>query len=637
VTIELSRALRAGTISIDDAAMMLDEVPQLAAARSLQELSEIVRRVVHAFIPAADDVWLAPPEDAAKLGVTDRGAIFPVGIAPVAASLHVSWTTPRHVGVRERALLGALAASLPVVLFKAPAATEARLQLLVDSIKDYAVFMLDPRGRVASWNPGAERIKQYQADEIIGRHFSTFYAGDDVQSGKCELELDVATRTGRFEDEGWRVRKDGSRFWANVVISAIRDGNGTLVGFSKVTRDLTERRRNEEERAARLAAEEANRAKDEFLAILGHELRNPLAPITTALELLRQVGDTVPPRVLAVMERQVSHLTRLVDDLLDVSRVTSGKVRLARAPLYLADVVARAIEIADPLIEQRGHQIEIDVPREDLRVHGDELRLIQVVSNLLTNAVRYTAPGGRLRITAACEGAQVVLRVADNGSGISRELLPRIFGMFVQGGRASDRSEGGLGLGLALVRSLVELHGGSVTAHSEGQGKGSEFVVRLPRLSKQIADAVPVVSAPAPSAHAKSNQIILIVDDNVDAAQMLGELLRQAGHEVQIAHDGAQALLLLQQFRPDVAVLDIGLPVMDGYELAEQLRAQCTGHVPYLIALTGYGQAHDRAQAKRAGFDEHLVKPVDTATLLRTVRVAMELRSRAAADVSAAT
>jgi CheY-like chemotaxis protein len=206
--------------------------------------------------------------------------------------------------------------------------------------------------------------------------------------------------------------------------------------------------------------------------------------------------------------------------------------------------------------------------------------------------------------------------------------------MFVQGGRASDRSEGGLGLGLALVRSLVELHGGSVTAHSEGQGKGSEFVVRLPLLSKEIADAVPVASAPAPLAHVKSNQSILIVDDNVDAAQMLGELLRQAGHEVQIAHDGAQALLLVQQSRPDVAVLDIGLPVMDGYALAEQLRAQCTGQVPYLIALTGYGQAHDRAQAKRAGFDEHLVKPVDTATLLRAVRGAVELRARAPAPTA---
>jgi PAS domain S-box-containing protein len=618
LSIELSRALRAGTISTDDAAMLLDQVPYLAAARSLEELSEIVRRLVHVFIPATEDVWLAPPEDPAKHGVTDHGAIFPVGTAPVAASLHVSWTTQGQIGTRESALLAALAAALPVVLFKAPAATEARLQLLVDSIKDYAVFMLDPRGRVASWNPGAERIKQYQANEIIGRHFSTFYTPEDLESGKCELEIEVATRSGRFEDEGWRVRKDGTRFWANVVISAIRDGNGTLVGFSKVTRDLTERKRNEEESAARLAAEEANRAKDEFLAILGHELRNPLAPITTALELLRQVGDTVPPRVLAVMERQVSHLTRLVDDLLDVSRVTSGKVRLTRIPLFVADVVARAIEIADPLLEQRGHQIEVDVPREGLRVHGDEVRLIQVVSNLLTNAARYTAPGGVLRITAARDGEQAVLRVADNGSGISAELLPRIFGMFVQGNRASDRSEGGLGLGLALVRSLVELHGGSVSAHSEGLGKGSEFVVRLPLLSAAAA-VEPVVSAPVFPAPTKSKQTILIVDDNVDAAQMLGELLRQSGHEVQIAHDGSQALTLAQESRPDVAVLDIGLPVMDGYELAEQLRAKCAGHVPYLIALTGYGQATDRAQSKRAGFDEHLVKPVDTATLLRIV------------------
>jgi CheY-like chemotaxis protein len=277
--------------------------------------------------------------------------------------------------------------------------------------------------------------------------------------------------------------------------------------------------------------------------------------------------------------------------------------------------------MVDPLLEQRGHRLEINVPRQDLQIHADEVRMTQVIANLLTNAAKYTRTSGTIRISATREGGEVVLRVADNGSGIAPELLPHVFDMFVQGRQGTDRGEGGLGLGLALVRSLVELQDGSVAAHSAGLDAGSEFVVRLPVLPPELAleqRRTPLTG----TSSAESARRVLIVDDNVDAAQLLAEFLRLVGHDVALAYDGAQALALIRDYRPDVAVLDIGLPVMDGYELAEQLRVESAARVPYLIALTGYGQDHDRARARSAGFDEHLVKPVDTAKLLRTVRMA---------------
>jgi len=503
---------------------------------------------------------------------------------------------------------------------EASRATDERLKLLIDSIKDYAVFMLDGEGRVISWNPGAERIKQYRAEEIVGQHFSRFYPEEDVRAGKCEHELRVATETGRFEDEGWRVRKDGTLFWANVIISTVRNDNGQLIGFSKVTRDLTERKRNEDERTARLAAERANRAKDEFLAMLGHELRNPLSPITTALHLMRLRGETSASREQEIIERQVKHLTRLVDDLLDVSRVARGKVELTKKDVRLADIVARAIEMASPLLEQRRHNLDVQVPRDGLVVHADETRMAQVVANLLTNAVKYTEPGGDISISAARDSDGVVLRVRDSGIGITADLLPHVFDLFVQGEQTAERSLGGLGLGLALVRSLVQLHGGTVRAESAGSGKGSEFVVRLPALAIEP----PVQEPPRERmsmAATNTARRILVVDDNEDAAELLSELLRDLGHQVATAFDAAQALHTASQFQPQIAVLDIGLPVMDGYELASRLRERSgTGGEPlHLIALTGYGQEQDRERARRAGFDQHLVKPVDPGMLISTI------------------
>ncbi|MBN8281352.1 MAG: PAS domain S-box protein, partial [Gammaproteobacteria bacterium] len=352
--------------------------------------------------------------------------------------------------------------------------------LFVESVQDYAVFMLDPSGHVATWNAGAERIKGYRADQIIGRHFSTFYTAEDLAAGKCEMELEVAARVGRFEDEGWRLRSDGVRFWANVVISAIRGRDGELLGYSKITRDLTERRRAEEERTARLAAERANRMKDEFLAVLGHELRNPLAPIVTALELAQLSGNGQLSREHAVIDRQVKHMMRLVDDLLDISRITTGKVELRHRPLDLRAVVEKSLETVSPLLEQRRHRLEVAFPDDPVPVHGDESRLSQVFTNLVTNAAKYTEPGGELRISIAARAPWIEATVQDNGRGISAELLPRVFELFVQGDQGVERQPGGLGIGLPVVRSLVELHGGTVRAASAGPGRGSTFTVCLP-------------------------------------------------------------------------------------------------------------------------------------------------------------
>ena len=362
----------------------------------------------------------------------------------------------------------------------------------------------------------------------------------------------------------------------------------------------------DEARAASAVAYQASRAKDEFLAMLGHELRNPLAPIVTALELLRYRGTPGFERERAIIERQVDHLRRLVDDLLDVSAITAGRVQLQRAPVVVQDVVARSVEMTRPLIEERRHALSITVD-DELRVDGDPVRLAQVVTNLLINAAKYTPPGGTLTIAAARDGGDAVLRIRDTGAGISAELLPHVFELFEQGPQAIDRPHGGLGLGLAIVKSLVALHGGTVSAHSDGPGRGSEFVVRLPAGT----------AASAASAHdAALRELprrVLIVDDNHDAASLLADALELLGCTTQVAHDGEHAIRVARQFAPQLALLDLGLPTIDGYEVCRRLRAIST--TPTLIALTGYGQDEDRRRTRDAGFDDHLVKPVDIATL----------------------
>jgi PAS domain S-box-containing protein len=495
---------------------------------------------------------------------------------------------------------------------------EERFRLLVESVKDHALFMLDPHGNITTWNAGAERIKGYTADEIIGSHFSRFYPEDAIKAGNCERGLEIAAREGRFADEGWRIRKDGSRFWASVVIGAMRDKHAKLIGFSKVTRDLTEQKRNEEERAARLAAEQANKTKDEFLAILGHELRNPLAPIVTALQLIKLRDGSHLANEHQVIERQVTHMVRLVDDLLDVSRIARGKIDLDPKHLDVRDAIANAVEIAGPLFEQRRQHFEVSASPWPIIVHGDASRLTQVFTNLLTNAARYTQSNGHITLAVRRTGNQAVIEVRDNGMGIEKALLPRLFDLFVQGYQSSERASGGLGLGLTLVRSLVKLHGGDVDVHSDGPGLGACFTVRLPALDQaSLAEVDDVRSMVPPSAPHRWR--ILVVDDNEDARALLSDLLGAVGHEVRSASDGFDALAVAESFAPDVAILDLGLPTMDGFELATRLREMMKHALPSLIALSGYGRKSDQERSQAVGFDRHLVKPIDVNVLLDTI------------------
>ena len=373
-------------------------------------------------------------------------------------------------------------------------------------------------------------------------------------------------------------------------------------------------------RAAQEAAEQAGRAKDEFLAMLGHELRNPLAPIVTALDLLRQRGaDT--DREHAIITRQVAHLTRLIDDLLDVSRITQGKVTLRRERLDLRDVVGQALEMTAPLFAERGHHLAVDLPHDACPVVGDPARLSQVAANLLANAAKYTPPGGDVRLRVAAGGERVELSVGDTGQGIAPELLPHVFDLFVQGARGAAREQGGLGLGLTIVRQLVHLHGGTIHAASDGPGRGSFFVVDLPLAPAERLDE-PVLSvgrAHPPDAPAVAAMRILVVDDNRDAADLLHLLLELNGHEVAVGYDGASALAVAATFHPDIALLDLGLPDMDGYGLAEGLRATLA-RPPIIVAVSGYGQGHDRARSAAAGFAAHLVTPVDVEALISTLR-----------------
>jgi PAS domain S-box-containing protein len=480
--------------------------------------------------------------------------------------------------------------------------SEERFRLLVEGARDYAIFMLDPDGHVLTWNAGAQNIKGYRADEILGRHFSTFYPPEALARGWPDHELEVARREGRFEDEGWRLRKDGTRFWANVIITALHDGTGRLRGFAKLTRDMTERKRME-------TLEHEGRQTTEFLAMLGHELRNPLASIRNAVEIIRakEVSDPSVLWARDLIDRQLGHLTRLVDDLLDMSRITSGKVTLHQEPLDLALLVSRAAESTRPLFEQRKHELAVALPSEPLPVRGDTTRLSQVTLNLLNNAAKYTPEGGHVRVAVAKEGAQAVLRVTDDGIGMTPDLLPLVFNLFTQGERALDRSEGGLGIGLTLVRKLVSMHGGTVEASSPGPGRGSEFVVRLPALpsgSWQAAADAPA-SAPAPR-----KRRILVVDDNADAGDTMALLLQIWGNEVHVARDGPGALAAAAAHHPEIVLLDIGLPGMTGYEVAEQLREMPGMAGAALIAMTGYGQEEDRRRSREAGFAFHLVKPV---------------------------
>jgi PAS domain S-box-containing protein len=496
--------------------------------------------------------------------------------------------------------------------------SEDRFRLFVESVKDYAIVMLDPSGRVVSWNAGVERITGYRSEEILGRHFSCFYTAEAAQRGEPAESLKVAAAEGRLEHNGWRVRRDGSRFWAQSAIMALRDPARQLRGFAKVIRDITERQQLEEvlqQQMGELA--EADRRKNEFLAMLAHELRNPLAPLRNAAHVLRLRGADAAAvaRARDVVERQVHHMTRLVDDLLDVSRIIRGKILLRCQRLDLTRLVRDTVQDHRSALEQSGLTLDLELPQAPVWVMGDPTRLAQVLDNLLQNAAKFTDPGGRVTVRLSVEERQdfATITVHDTGIGITPELLPHVFESFTQADRSLDRSRGGLGLGLALVKGLIERHGGAVRATSAGPGYGAAFGISLPLEQRPAAPEAP----PAPASLSARPQRILVVEDNSDAADTLRDLLELFGHEVEVAYSGPAGVAAARQFRPEVVLCDLGLPGVDGYAVAAALRQDPATASVRLIAVSGYGREEDRRRCREAGFDHHLTKPVEPGELER--------------------
>jgi PAS domain S-box-containing protein len=505
-------------------------------------------------------------------------------------------------------------------------------RLLVQEVKDYAIFMLDPKGKIMSWNAGAERLKGYSAGDIIGKHFSIFYEKGDVADGKPQRELEVAETEGRVEDEGWRVRKDGTRFWANVVITALHDEKGKLRGFAKVTRDVTERRRAEEalrkenvqlenrvrERTKQL--EEANRAKDEFIATLSHELRTPITSMTGWVQML-QDGNLTPlqqRKALEVIDRNLAAQTRLIDDLLNVSRIVAGKLKIDLQPLQPAPLVEQTIELLVPTANAKGLRLTRDLDNRIGPLQIDPSRFHQIIWNLLTNALKFTPKAGHIHVTLKRIDSSVLIQISDSGEGIDEEFLPHVFERFQQADTSNTRRHGGLGVGLTIVKYLVELHGGTISADSEGRGKGATFTVRFPVPAlRSISRAARKREAALEKGELK-NARILIVEDEADTREMLGHALKQWGARPVCADSAKAALRMLQKHRFDLIISDIGMPEVDGYTFLRKLRAlkSPVANLP-AIALTAYAGEEDRILAIEAGFNAHLPKPVALAELVR--------------------
>jgi PAS domain S-box-containing protein len=484
--------------------------------------------------------------------------------------------------------------------------SEERFRLLVESVRDYAIFMLDADGIVRSWNAGAQALKGYTAGEIIGRHFSSFYTPQEQQAGKPAEELRTARANGRVEDEGWRVRKDGTLFWANVVITAVYGPSGDLLGYAKVTRDMTQRRRLEE-------LERSSRMMNEFLAMLAHELRNPLAPMRNAVTVmqLEPIASAALRDCRDIIDRQLTHVTRLVDDLLDVGRLATGKIKLRRQLHRVDEAVARSVETVRPTMQARGHALEIEQPPTPLHVNADMTRLSQVLQNLLLNAAKFTPDGGRIGLKVATEGGFVAISVTDNGRGIDDADLERVFGLFVQGDNGAP-NESGLGIGLTLARSLTEMHGGRLDAVSPGRGMGSTFTVRLPLVNMTSDGDDGQHTDRGPSLGRR----VLVVDDNRDAADSTITILRLLGHQAECAYTGRDALETARRFPAEVVLLDLAMPDMDGFETLKLLRGVPGLENVFAIAMTGYGSGDDRRRTTSAGFNAHLTKPVELGSLI---------------------
>ncbi len=522
--------------------------------------------------------------------------------------------------------------------------SEEFFRLLVAAVKEYAIFLLDPNGNVTTWNAGAQRIKGYTQEEIIGRHFSTFYSAEDIRDQKPQHELEVAKRFGSVEDEGWRIRKDGSRFWANVIITAVYDETGALRGFAKITRDITERKKSEEmqralfeQREARFRAEEerrraedsyrvaqeANRAKDEFLMTLSHELRTPMTAILGWARLL----PTMRPEeqefsdAIAAIGRSALLQARLIEDVLDVSRIVSGKLRLSIESVDLQKVIHGAIEAVRASADARGISIIFNAAENIGTAVADPTRLQQVLWNLLTNAVKFTPKkGAAITVDARRTSSHIQISVTDSGEGIDPQFLPHIFEAFRQAETASTRVHGGLGLGLSIVRYLTEAHGGTVTAESQGRGKGSRFTITLPVGAMKMQPETPPKPEIEPREAVMASKLagidVLIVDDDREARDLVRATLKPAGAHVVIAESAEAALSELMEYRPDLVLTDIAMPLMDGYALAREIRKRPELNKVKIVALSAFPAGR---VARDSGFDEYLAKPIDPFDLVDAV------------------
>ena len=492
---------------------------------------------------------------------------------------------------------------------------EAEFRRLLDKLPAGA-YTCDASGLITYYNSRAVELwgRAPKLHDVADRYCGSFRLfaldGTPIAHDKCWMALALQNNQEYNGREIVIERPDGVRVTALAHANPIRDEQGRLCGAVNVLVDISDHKAAEE------ALRTASRYKDEFLATLAHELRNPLAPLRNAVQILNLKVPRSPETTtaLAVIDRQMKQMTRLIDDLIDLSRITRNKIELQRRLVRLADVVHGALETSQPLIEAGGHRFTLTMPGEPIRLEADATRLAQVVSNLLNNAAKFTPRGGHITLRIERDGDDAVLRVRDTGIGIDPEALPFIFEMFAQADHSLERTHAGLGVGLTLVRRLVELHGGTVEARSEGRDHGAEFIVRLPAAcksgAKQGADSRSVYDAP------RTVLRILVIDDNIDAATTLAALLGMHGHEVRTAHDGLQALDVLKTFTPDVAILDIGMPKMNGYAVAARIRESMGEARPLLIAVTGWGQEEDRLRSKAAGFDHHLVKPVEPAALM---------------------
>jgi PAS domain S-box-containing protein len=524
--------------------------------------------------------------------------------------------------------------------------SEERFRLLVENVPEYAIFMLDPNGTVATWNGGAQRMKGYMAEEIIGKHFSIFYPREVKESGWTDHELQVAAEQGRFVDTGWRVRKDGTTFWAHVVITALRDDKGRLIGYAKLTRDMTEARRleamevaNQErdemleaERSARMAAQRATRLKDEFLATLSHELRTPLSAILGWTQVLLRSNSVEEPeaqrQAIEVIDRNARAQAQLVDDLLDLSRIMTGKLRLDLHQISFTSIVEATVQSVRPSADAKRIRLKAILGASHDIVSADSGRLQQIVWNLLTNAIKFTPEGGQVQVLLQRVNSHLELSVSDTGIGIPPSYLPHVFDRFSQKDSSITRAYSGLGLGLAICKQLVEQHGGSIQAASQGEGKGATFSVRLPVSIAQLQEeGMPRIH---PSAEVQSEEMLPLpslegvhvfsVDDEPDARELLRTVLEERGARVTSFGSAAEALAALAKARPTILVCDVGMPKMDGYQMIRAVRAkEALGDRLPALALTAFARAEDRKRSLIAGYQAHLAKPFDVGELILVV------------------